>query len=128
MAPLIHHLTLCVTDVDRSARWYQQLLGEATVVDREGPDFRRKRMNWPGGLVIGVTEFPHSPEVNRFTHLNAGLDHVGLACASHDEVHAWADKIDRLGFTRGPVEEAPYGLAVTARDPDNIPIEFFCSK
>ena len=128
MAPLVHHLTLCVTDVERSARWYQQLLGEATVVDRTGPDFRRKRMAWPNGLIIGVTEFPHAPDVNRFTHLNAGLDHVGLGCSSEEEVRQWAKRIDELGFDRGPVEEAPYGWAVTARDPDNIPIEFFCAK
>jgi hypothetical protein len=42
------------------------------------------------------------------------------------EVREWAATLTRLGFDHGPVEEAPYGWAVTARDPDNIPIEFFC--
>ena len=84
-------------------------------------------MVWPDGLIIGVTQFDDGPPP-RFTHLHAGLDHVGLACASPEEVRQWAEKITELGFARGPVEEAPYGWAVTTRDPDNIPIEFFCPR
>jgi len=118
MSPLAHHVTLTVTDVEASARWYQQLLGDALVVERTMPGWHRIRMAWPDGLVIGVTQ--------PFTHLTTGLDHLGLACHTEMEVREWAATLTRLGFDHGPVEEAPYGWAVTARDPDNIPIEFFC--
>jgi len=123
--PHIHHLTLTVSDVEVSARWYQALLGDAQVVERAMPGWRRSRMAWPDGLIIGVTQF-EGPPPERFTHLHVGLDHVGLTCKSEDEVRAWAQTMDRLGIEHGPVEEAPYGWAVTARDPDNIPVEFFC--
>lgn len=43
-----------------------------------------------------------------FSHLNRDLDHIGIE--------------------HGPIEDAPYAWTVTARDPDNIPIEFFCAK
>jgi len=122
----IHHLTLTVTDVDESARWYQQLLGDADVVQRSIPGGRRIRMSWPDGLIIGVTEFDDVANSDTFSHGRVGLDHVGLACATPDEVREWAQKITDLGYIRGPVEEAPYGWAVTSRDPDNIPVEFFC--
>ena len=82
-------------------------------------------MAWPDGLIIGVTQF-EGPSPESFSHLLVGLDHVGLACKSEDEVREWAATMDRLGIEHGPVEEAPYGWAVTARDPDNIPVEFFC--
>jgi hypothetical protein len=36
--------------------------------------------------------------------------------------------LDDLGFEHGPIEDVPYAWAVTARDPDNIPLEFFCAK
>jgi catechol 2,3-dioxygenase-like lactoylglutathione lyase family enzyme len=126
MTPLIHHLTLSVSDVDVSARWYQQLLGEAQVVQRTMPGWRRVRMSWPDGLIIGVTQFDDATDSEPFNHLRIGLDHVGLSCGSEEEVREWAEKITELGFERGPVEEAPYGWVVTARDPDNIPVEFFC--
>lgn len=83
-------------------------------------------MSWPDGLIIGVTQFDDAPTREPFTHLNTGLDHVGLACLSQAHVREWAAKLTSLGFDHGPVEEAPYGWAVTARDPDNIPVEFFC--
>ena len=57
-----------------------------------------------------------------------GLDHVGLGCASERQVRELAARMDALGERHGPVEAAPYGWAVTARDPDDIPIEFFCPR
>jgi glyoxylase I family protein len=126
MTTLVHHVTLTVNDVVESAAWYQALLGEASIIEREGPGWHRIRMQWPNGLVIGVTHHDEAPLNERFTHLHVGLDHFGLECESEREIRRWAAKLDALGFNRGPIEEAPFGWAVTARDPDNIPIEFFC--
>ncbi|MBU6245787.1 MAG: VOC family protein [Actinomycetales bacterium] len=124
----IHHLTLTVSDRVRSAQWYQDVLGPATVVHREGPGWRRIRMAWPEGLVIGVTEFEQTEPVDRFDPRRVGLDHIGISCPSGDEVHAWSRRLDELGVEHGPVEDVPYGWAVTARDPDGIAVEFFCPK
>ena len=53
---------------------------------------------------------------------------LGLACSSEDDVRGWAERLDGLGVEHGPVETAPYGWAVTARDPDGIAVEVFCPK
>ncbi len=127
-APLIHHLTLTVTDVDRSAAWYQSLLGPATTVRREGPGWRRVRMQWASGLVIGVTAHDGSAANDVFGHERVGLDHIGLGCRDEAEVRRWARRLDSIGAPRGPVEDVPYGWAVTGRDPDGIPVEFFAPK
>lgn len=124
----IHHITLTVNDVEKSATWYKSLIGEATEIHREGPGWKRIRMSWPNGLVIGVTQHDKALPRQRFSHLTVGLDHIGLACESEDEVRMWMRKLDELGFEHGPLENVVYGWAVTARDPDNIPIEFFCAK
>lgn len=124
----VHHITLTVNDVERSFSWYTSLFGEATVIRREGPGWKRIRLTWPNGLVIGVTQHDEALPAQKFSHLNVGLDHIGLACESEDEVRAWVSKLDELGFEHGPFENVVYGWAVTARDPDNIPIEFFCAK
>jgi glyoxylase I family protein len=124
----LHHLTLTVTQVERSAQWYQHLLGPATTINREGPGWRRIRMAWPNGLIIGVTEFDGADPAGRFDPTRVGLDHIGLCCTSEDSVRGWARRLDELGVVHGPVEDVPYGWAVTARDPDGIAVEFFCPK
>lgn len=124
----IHHLTLTVLDPEASAEWYQRLLGAAEVIRRQGDGWTRVRMQWPNGVVIGVTRHDGTGAADRFGHERVGLDHVGLGCSSEDEVRAWAEHMDRTGIAHGPVETVPYGWAVTARDPDGIPVEFFCSR
>lgn len=124
----VHHITLTVTDAARSAEWYQRLLGEAAVIHRQGPGWTRIRMQWPDGLVIGATQHEATAADDRFDTTRVGLDHIGIGCPDEAEVRAWADRMDALGITHGPVEDVPYGWAVTARDPDGIAIEFFCAK
>ena len=124
----LHHLTLSVTDAAASAAWYQQLLGEATVIRREGADWHRLRMQWPDGLVIGVTQHAATGADDRFDHHRVGLDHIGIGCATEADVRAWSARMDDLGVEHGPVEDVPYGWAVTARDPDGIAVEFFCPR
>ena len=125
---VIHHLTLTVSNADTSANWYQELLGKASVISRQLEGAKRIRMQWDSGLVIGVTEFDSKAGSQVFSHLNVGLDHIGLQCASLEEIQIWSEKLKRLGFEHGPIEDAPYGWAITARDPDNIPVEFYCPK
>lgn len=124
----IHHLTLTVIDAEASADWYQRLLGPATVVRRDGDGWTRVRLQWPNGLVIGLTRHDSTADGDQFGHERIGLDHVGLGCTSEADVRDWAEHMDREGIGRGPVETAPYGWAVTARDPDGIPVEFFCGR
>lgn len=124
----VHHITLSVTNADESAKWYQQLLGPATVIERHGQGWRRVRMNWSSGLVIGVTEHEGTDVHERFDHRRVGLDHIGLTCDGESEVRDWKSKLEELGFEHGPLEDVAYGWAVTARDPDGIAVEFFAAK
>ena len=124
----IHHLTLTVSDAEASAEWYQRLLGPASVTRREGPGWSRVRMQWAQGLIIGATQHDSTIPGDRFDHSRVGLDHIGLGCRDEAEVRAWASRLDDLGIVHGPVEDVPYGWAVTARDPDGIAVEFFAGK
>ena len=126
-APSIHHVTLTVVDAARSAAWYQELFGPAEVVERQGPTWSRLRMQWPSGLVIGVTAH-EATTLEAFDEARVGLDHLGLGCADEAEVRSWHARLEDLGFEHGPLEDVPYGWAVTARDPDGIPVEFYCPK
>ncbi len=127
-APDVHHVALSVTDPTRSAEWYQALLGDASIITREGPGWHRLRLQWPSGLVIGLTRHESTDRGSAFDPTRVGLDHLGLACPDEEVVRSWAERLDLLGFAHGPVEEVAYGWAVTARDPDGIAVEFFASR
>ncbi|HUW78911.1 MAG TPA: VOC family protein [Candidatus Nanopelagicaceae bacterium] len=124
----IHHLTLTVSNRDESAKWLQDLFGKADVRDREGQGYKRYVMRWPGGLWLGITEHENSVNGSKFSHLNIGMDHVGLLCENKAELENWVKKLDALDYEHGPIEEEPTYWAVTSRTPDNIPIEFYCFK
>ncbi len=126
----IHHTTLSVTNIAATTEWFQNLLGPADIVEREFETFARTRMTWPelDDLRIAVMKHHDTDPSARFDHLQPGLDHLGFECASPDEVATWAEKIDALGYTRGPIEDVQYAVTVTARTPDNIAIEFFFPK
>ena len=125
----IHHITLSVSDVNQSVAWYQAVFGPADIVEREGDGWKRTRMTWPNlhDLRIAVMSHDDAPTAT-FAHTNRGLDHIGFNCATPEDVQSWISKLDELGFEHGPFEDVQYAWVVTARDPDNIPIEFFCGK
>ena len=123
--PTIHHLTLTVADPQASAEFYQGLLGVADVVQRTGPDWTRLRLLWPNGLMLGLTRHNGTLPHDRFEHRRIGLDHAGLACAAEEDVHEWARIMDERGIAHGPIEVEAYGVVVTGRDPDGIPVEFY---
>ncbi len=103
--PFVHHVTLTVAEVQRSAEFYQRLFGPADVAHREGPGWTRQRLLWPNGLMLGVTQF--DDEDDGFDPARVGLDHVGFGVGSADAVYGWVERMDDLGIEHGPVEDVP---------------------
>ena len=95
--PVLHHLTLTVSDLTRSADFYQQLFGPAEVLTREGPGWQRRRLLWPDGLMIGVTVFEDSAG-DAFDPSRIGVDHVGFGVDSAAAVRDWVQTMDQLGI------------------------------
>ena len=55
-----------------------------------------------------------SPGVVRVQRPTAHWRILGFDCTPADQVAAWADKLDTLGFEHGPIEHVPYAWVVTA--------------
>jgi glyoxylase I family protein len=120
----VSHLSLTVTDRERSADFYNRVLGTETVmstVDDVGP------ITIVAGpsLMIGLRQHTGTAETDTFDPTRVGLDHVALQVRSRDELEAWRDTLDELEVTYSEIVESAFGLHLNLKDPDNIPLELF---
>lgn len=127
-----HHISLSVTDLGKSSRWYRDVLGLDFEADIEGRGFRRTRLRVPeSGMTLTLT----SHETTTGGHCDEkqpGLDHVAFDVGGVRDVEAFRTRFDRLGIDHSGVKAIPNGSAftgavITLRDPDNVQLEIFGS-
>lgn len=126
----IHHLGLTVLDLDRSARWYCEVLGFYEVGRFGGPgDERRKVFLRHDGLPIRLGLVSHRDgSRQRFDETVAGLDHLSFAVPDRHALEQWCVRFEDRGVEHSRITSAnsiPGAFVVVLRDPDNIQLELF---
>lgn len=120
-----HHIAFTVTDADRSARFYEDLLGMQVVMQGEDDDVRFRVLMCPGsGWVVGVRQYLGKEE-GPFDEFRCGLDHFAFAVGSMDELQAWERTLEDKGVPYSPIAETPIGTVIVFRDPDDIQLELW---
>lgn len=120
-----HHLSLSVTDLDRSVGWYQQVLGLQITAEVEGAGFRRTRMRSPSGEVTFTLTCHDERSGDRFDERRTGMDHVSFRLAP-EELPVWKARLEQLAVEHSDVKSSSSDTAlITLRDPDNIQLELF---
>ncbi len=120
---VVHHMTITVTDVERSTAFYSSILGFQKVAD-----FGSRAILHNGHVLVALTP-PTDPAQalanDRFNENRVGLDHVSFAVESHAELEQAIAVLDEHGVEHGEINDlAPFGIYVLAfRDPDNIQLE-----
>lgn len=124
--PALNHVAVTVRDIEISGPWYREILGGAPIID-EHTDAGFRHLVWmlDGGSVFGIHEHDREIADEHFSELRVGLDHVGFGCASRAELEDWQMRLEELGIKHGGIVDAPYGSALSFRDPDGIALEFF---
>ncbi len=123
--PTIAHVTLTVSDLDRSVQWYEELFDVAFDRDESPGPFRRAVWLVEGQTLVGLHEFHDPSDCLLFDERRIGLDHLAFACRDRDELEAWESRLSELGIENGGIVDAGYGSGLSCRDPGNIALEFF---
>jgi glyoxylase I family protein len=121
----IHHVSLTVTDLDRSVAWYKKVLGLAELMREEHPDGNGF------AIVLGKPDFSlcvglHAHSANASEPCNetrTGLDHVSFAVAQRADLDVWAEHLKVLDVLQSPINDQEGYAVLVFRDPDNIQLE-----
>ncbi len=123
----VSHLDFSVTDVEASAEWYEKTLGLKRLVRQDLDGRVMVVLAHPGTrMIIGLNQH-EGRTADRFDERNPGLDHVGFAVDSREDLVELEAHLTDLGVEHSPVTDAPSGVgtALVFRDPDNIQLEFW---
>ena len=122
----IHHVSVTVTDIERSVPWYSELLGLTKLMEESHPDGTGYAVvlgkpDW--SMCVGLHTHPTN-ERERFSESRTGLDHIGFMVSGRAELEAWESKLTELGVEHSPVNDQGGYAVLVFRDPDNIQLEF----
>jgi glyoxylase I family protein len=123
------HLSLTVTDLDRSTAWYLEMLGFAVDASVEGDTFRRNRLRHPdAGITVTLTAH-HAGSGDAFDERRTGMDHVSFAVPTIDDLQRLKARFEENGVEHSEVKPIANGAGgmITFRDPDNIQLELFAA-
>jgi glyoxylase I family protein len=123
----IHHVSVTVTDIERSVPWYSELLGLTKLMEEAHPDGTGYAVvlgkpDW--SMCVGLHTHPTN-ERERFSESKTGLDHIGFMVSGRAELDAWESRLTELGVEHSPVNDQGGYAVLVFRDPDNIQLEFF---
>jgi catechol 2,3-dioxygenase-like lactoylglutathione lyase family enzyme len=124
----VHHITLNVTDLARSRRFYEGVLG--LVVDQDFPPepgyHGKLRLRLADGTrIVLVPPLPGTPDGDQFSEYRIGLDHISLGVPGA-ELERLVDALRQAGVQTSGIQRDALGPALVCfRDPDNIAWECF---
>jgi glyoxylase I family protein len=102
------HIDFTVTDVERSAQWWEQVLGFKLVNVSEGPTYKVRNVLHPRAGGIGFMSHSN-PITDRFDERAVGLDHFALRVPDRAALEAWAKHLDDLGIGHSGIQEETGG-------------------
>jgi glyoxylase I family protein len=122
----IHHVSVTVTDIERSVPWYSDLLGLTKLMEEAHPDGTGYAVvlgkpDW--SMCVGLHTHPTN-ERERFEESRTGLDHIGFMVSGRPELDAWESRLTELGVEHSPINDKGGYAVLVFRDPDNIQLEF----
>lgn len=123
----VSHLSLSVSDLDRSLGFYRDTLQLAVLrAPYDGVVFDgRQAMVLAGRTALSLQEHRRC-DGRRFDPLRVGLDHLAFDVVDRGQLQWWTDRLDGAGVPNSGIKDVPgWGSMVELRDPDGIQLELF---
>jgi catechol 2,3-dioxygenase-like lactoylglutathione lyase family enzyme len=111
------HISLTVTNLDRSERFYTEILGLLRLADFGHVRILIHRQT---SFLVGLIRHD-ATDGTPFTELNTGLDHLGFAASSRDELVEWERRFVAHGVEHTPIRDMELGYHLNFRDPTTSP-------
>ncbi len=124
----LHHVAVTVTNLERSARWYRDVLGMDELF-RHGDDARRAViMRLPGtGAILGIVQHEDA-DATAHDPRRVGLDHLAFTAATREDLDGWVQRLADLGVDHDGPHDVPPGAIVNLKDPDGIALSLFWDR
>lgn len=125
----VNHLAMATGDMDKTIRFWRDLLGMRLVAGLGQPGYRHYFFEISGKDLIAFFEWPGVEPVKEKVH---GLpvkgpfifDHVSFGVETEDALWEIKDRLEAAGFEVSDVIDHGFIHSIYAYDPNGIPIEF----
>jgi catechol-2,3-dioxygenase len=116
----INYVALSVRDVNRSLRWYTDVLDFAEL-HRVSNDQRNAVAvrSADGSVGLGLVELSTSAR-DEFTPFRTGLDHLCFLVPTFQDLETWAKRLSDRGVDHSGIVPTPFGPIINFKDPDGI--------
>jgi catechol 2,3-dioxygenase-like lactoylglutathione lyase family enzyme len=124
-----NHLAMATGDMDRTIRYWRDLLGLRMVAGLGHPGYRHYFFELTANDMIAFFEWPGvqpGPDKDHGVPVRGPFtfDHVSLGVESEDDLWDLRDCLDAAGFWVSEVVDHGFIHSLYSFDPNNIPVEF----
>lgn len=125
----VNHLAMATGDMDRTIRFWRDLLGMRLVAGLGQPGYRHYFFQISDTDLIAFFEWPGVEPVPKKTHgrpLKGPFifDHVSFGVETEDDLWELKDKLEAAGFSVSDVIDHGFIHSIYAYDPNGMPVEF----
>lgn len=127
----INHLAMATGDMDKTIRFWRDLLGMRLVAGLGKPGYRHYFFEISEYDLIAFFEWTHVEPVEEKDHGHPVkgpfiFDHVSLGVETEEDLWELYDKLQAAGFWVSEVINHGFIHSIYTFDPNGIPIEFSC--
>lgn len=116
----ISYVALSVRDVERSLRWYTDVLGFSELHRVKNDERNAVAVRSADGSVgLGLVELSSSTR-DEFTPFRTGLDHLCFLVPTQEDLEVWAKRLSDRGVDHSGILPTPFGPIINFKDPDGI--------
>ena len=125
----VNHLAMATGDMDRTIRFWRDLLGMRLVAGLGQPGYRHYFFEISPFDLIAFFEWDGAEPMKKKEHGRPaggpfGFDHVSFGVEEEEDLWELKDKLEAAGFWVSEVIDHGFIHSIYAYDPNNIPVEF----